>query len=177
MEEDQQKFREIRSGLSSNDTKILASTLQEVKKSGNAALIPELISLLRRTNKKEIKNQILEILNNLKTQASANELAQAIRKNKQKDLLSQLVAACWKNGMDYTEFIGDFIDIFLQYDYIMALDAFTVIENSTKHVSDDSIASIIKKLKNHVPEMDENKKVLTRELIQILQNKAQDQSE
>ena len=177
MKEDHQKFREIRSGLSSKDTKILVSTLQEVKKSGNSALIPELISLLRRTNKKEIKNQILDILNNLKTQASANELAQAIRKNKQRDLLSYLVAACWKNGLDYTEFIDDFIEIFIQYDYLLALDAFTVIENSTRNLSNIFLNSRINKLKNHVSEVDDSKKVLTRELIHILHSKKEDQSD
>ena len=177
MEEDQQKFREIRSGLSSNDTKILASTLQEVKKSGSAALIPELVRLLRRTNKKEIRHQILEILNNLKTQASATELARAVRKNKQRDLLANLVAACWKNGLDYTDFIDDFIEIFIQYDYLLALDAFTVIENSTKYLSEVSIEPRINKLSNHQPEMDENKRVLTRELIHILRTKSEEQTE
>lgn len=177
MEEKQQKFKEIRSGLSSNDTKILTSTLQEVKKSGSSVLIAELVGLLRRTNKKEVKNQILEILNNLKSQASAKELAQAIRKNKQRSLLSHLVAACWKNGLDYTEFIDDFIDVFIQHDYLIALDAFTVIENSTRYLPGDSLEPRIDRLKNHVSEMDDNKKVLTRELIYILRKKTEDQSE
>ncbi len=177
MEEDQQKFREIRSGLSSNDSKVLASTLQEVKKSGTPALIPELVRLLRRTNKKEIRNQILEILNNLKIQASATELARAVRKNKQRDLLAHLVTACWKNGLDYTDFIDDFIDIFIQYDYLLALDAFTVIENSTKYLSEVSLEPRINKLSRHEPEMDEDKKVLTRELIHILRTKSEEQTE
>ncbi|MFP4620467.1 MAG: hypothetical protein ACLFM7_04110 [Bacteroidales bacterium] len=177
MEEDKQKFREIRSGLSSNDSKVLASTLQEVQKSGTAALIPELVGLLRRTNKKEIRNQILEILNNLKTQASATELARAVRKNKQRDLLAYLVAACWKNGLDYTDFIDDFIDIFIQYDYLLALDAFTVIENSTKYLSEVSVEPRINKLSSHEPEMDDNKKRLTGELIRILRTKSEEQTE
>lgn len=177
MEEEQQKFREIRSGLTSNDTKILTSTLQEVKKSGTAALIPELVGVLRRTNKREIKNQILDILNNLKAQASATELARAVRKNKQRDLLANLVAACWKNGLDYTDFIDDFIDIFIQYDYLLALDAFTVIENSTKYLSEVSLEPRINKLASHEAEMDENKRVLTRELIHVLRTKSEEQSE
>ncbi|MCF8336327.1 MAG: hypothetical protein K9H65_06980 [Bacteroidales bacterium] len=175
MEENQQKFNELRTGLNSNDRKILADTLREVKHSGTSALIPELVRLLRRTNKKEIRDQILEILNNLKTQASANELAQAIRKNKQRNLLSYLVTACWKNGLDYTDFTDDFINIFIQYDYLLALDALTVIENSTKYLSETSLDSKINKLKDHVPEMDDSKKVLARELIHILLNKKENQ--
>ncbi len=175
MEEDyQKKFREMRSGLSSNDAKILASTLQEVKKSGTSALIPDLIGLLRRTNKKEVKSQILEILNNLKTQASAKELAKAIRTNKQKTLLSYLVAACWKNGLDYSDFIDEFIDVFVQYDYLIALDAFTVIENSTRDLSKDSLEERINKLKDRLSEMDDHKKVLTRELIHMLRKKTEE---
>jgi hypothetical protein len=148
-----------------------------VEKSGNAAIIPELVNLLRRTNKKEVINKILEIFNNIKTQGSAKELAEAVRRIEQRDLLNHLVSACWKNGLDYSDYVDDFIQVFIHYDFQLALDAFTVIENSTRSLDASRIDQRINELEYHLKEMDENKQRLTGELVRVLNAKKENLNE
>jgi len=164
-------IKEMRSGLSSRDSQIVINTLQQVSKAGSVVLIPELIELLRRTNGKEVRDHIISILNNLKYQESTPELVRAIRKEQQSDVLSLLVAACWKNGLDYSSYIDDFIDIFLESDYITALDALTVIENTTSNLEYEATQNRINKLKTYLDHTSEDKKMLILELIHVLTNK------
>jgi len=171
MEENTWNIKEIRTGLSSKDSQVVINTLQQVKNSGSPVLIPELIDLLRKTKGSEVRNQIVSILNNLKYQPSASELVKAIRQEDQPEMVSLLVAACWKNGLDYSAYIDDFIQIFLEYDYITALDALTVIENATGNLEAGATQSRITKLKSFMDQTGADKRMLIQELIHILNHK------
>ena len=171
MAENPWNIKEIRSGLWSRDTQIVLNTLQQVKNSGSPVLIPELIDLLRKNRGNEVQDQIVSILNNLKNQSSVYELVKAIRQEDQRDMVSLLVAACWKNGLDYSPYIDDFIAIFLEYDYTTALEALTVIENSTRNLEYEPTQSRISKLKTYMDQTGEDKRMLILELIHILNHK------
>ena len=171
MEENQRTIKELRSGLSSSDTSILIQTLQEVKSAGSSVLIPELVGLLRRTNSQEIRDHVTDILNHLKNQSSADELVKELRKEDEPDVVSYLIAACWKNGLDYSAYIDDFIQAFILFDYIIALDALTVIENATRNLERAATTTRINRLKQQMEQMEENKRVLVMELIHVLKNK------
>jgi len=171
MEANQHSIKELRSGLSSSDVHILIQTLQEVKSSGSPVLIPELVGLLRRTNSQEIRDHVTDILNNLKYQSSADEMVKELRKEEEPDVASYLIAACWKNGLDFSSYIDDFIEAFIRFDYIIALDALTVIENATRNLERATTTTRINRLKQHIDQMEENKRALVLELIHVLENK------
>ncbi len=171
MGEQKPNIKELRSGLSSNDANIVINTLQQVRNAGSKVLIPELVALLRNSRGSEVKTHVLTILNNLKYQSSAGELVKAIRNEQDPEVVALLVAACWKNGLDYSDYIDDFVDIFMRYDYTTALDALTVIENATRELQSAATGERIQKLKARLDESEENKKRLTMELIHTLQQK------
>ena len=171
METNQWNIKEIRSGLSSNDSRILLNTLQEVKNSGSPAVIPELVSLLRNTQLKEIRDHVVSILNHLKNQSSAEELVRQIRQESQQDVMAWLVSACWKNGLNYSDYIDDFIEVFVRSDYITALDALTVIENATENHERGATVARINRLKEHIDQVDGDKRELILELIRVLDQK------
>jgi len=171
MAENTWNIKQIRSGLSSKDSQIVINTLQQVKNSGSSVLIPELIDLLRKSDIHEVRDHLVSILNNLKYQSSVPELVQAIRQEDQSEMVSLLVAACWKNGLDYSQYIDDFIRVFLEYDYMTALDALTVIENATGSLDHASTRMRIDKLKSYMDQTGEDKRMLIRELIHILSRK------
>lgn len=164
-------IKQMRSGLSSTDSQIVINTLQQVKNAGSPVLIPELIELLRKNRGNEVGDHIIAILNNLKYQESASELVRAIRKEQQSEILSLLVAACWKNGLDYSSYVDDFVNVFLEANYLTALDALTVIENTTTNLAHDLTQSRINKLRTYLDQTGEDKKMLVLELINILTNK------
>jgi len=171
MAEQTKSIKELRNGLWSSDSRIVINTLQQVKNAGSTVLIPELAGLLRKDTGTEVTDHIAAILNNLKYQASADELVKVLREENDPEVISLLVSACWKNGLDYSAYVDDFIDLFLEYDYTTALDALTVIENATKNPDYEATRSRINRLKTNLDQTGENKRMLVYELIHILNHK------
>ncbi len=126
MAEQTKSIKELRNGLWSSDSRIVINTLQQVKNAGSTVLIPELAGLLRKDTGTEVTDHIAAILNNLKYQASADELVKVLREENDPEVISLLVSACWKNGLDYSAYVDDFIDLFLEYDYTTSLTGFEV---------------------------------------------------
>jgi hypothetical protein len=171
MSDKDQKIKELKDRLSKKDTSVLLQTLKEVKTEGNYSLIPYLIGILKDTNNPDVEKRVVDILNNINIQASAPFIAESIQKTKEKRLLEILISACWKNGLDYSDFIEVFIDKFLEMDFHIALEAFTVIENATSHVDQERTKKIIAYLKENHNQISNDKKPLFTELIFTLENR------
>ncbi len=77
-----------------------------------------------------IKRLITDFLNDLKDQASCNEIVAEIKKDIKPDTLRMLISSCWQSGLDYAGYSSDFADLFLTADYMTAIECFTVIESS-----------------------------------------------
>jgi hypothetical protein len=173
MEVNEQRIKELKEKLSKKDTKVLLQTLKEVKTEGNYSLIPYLVSILKDTNKPEVVNRIEDIFNNLNIQASVPYLVESIRETQNRDLLNLLISSCWKNGLDYSDYLDAFVDKFLKHDFDIALEAFTVIENATTNSEIGEYDRMIQVLKDHLSNVDTGKKALMEELIQIFENRKQ----
>mgnify|MGYP006292227549 CR=1 FL=1 len=173
MENNDQKIRELKERLTRKDTSVLLQTLKEVKMEGNYSLIPYLISVLKGTNNKEIQNRIIDILNNLNIQYSVPYLVESIKNTEQNDLLNILISSCWKNGLDFSDHLEVFVDKFIQYDFDVALEAFTVIENATKHTEVTECKRMIDYLNQNLEKVRNEKKVLLEELIQIFKSRTE----
>ena len=79
-----------------------------------------------------------------------------------------LVSSCWQSGLDYSEFAGDFANVFIRGDYMTALECFTVIEESVKRIPELKKKEIIKLLEKNKETTSVEKKSLTQALIAVL---------
>ena len=86
------------------------------------------------------------------------------------DQLPVLVAACWKNGLNYEEYTETFVQVFIEGDFQLAFDAFTVIDNIEKIKKQDAERCLIK-LRNAFDDINDDKKRLITELINIINDK------
>ena len=127
-----------------------------------------LFELLHNTTFPEIKKSILNLLSELKNKESVPLLIEAINNDKYLVERKELVACCWQNGLSYNEYLPLFIDLVIDHSFLIAFEAFTVIENMYGTVDDDLIdqqmAKIIKAL-NHA---DEEKAYLLNGLLTII---------
>jgi hypothetical protein len=80
-----------------------------------------------------------------------------------------ILSAVWQSGMDYSKYMDLFIQLFLQGDYLVALESFTVIEQSIEHLSDRELDEERKNLLDGLDGVSEDKKPLARELVNLLQ--------
>ncbi|MBI9053393.1 MAG: hypothetical protein JEY96_06215 [Bacteroidales bacterium] len=160
--------REIIQKLESSDEKVLLETLQKISKEGNNEILVKVIDLIEKSSSTKVRDEIIKIIENLKEQDSSKILIDAITNPKNSKELSILVSACWKNGLNYEEYLDVFIDIFVKSEFQLAFDAFTVID--TYENVDESIANInLIKLENSLEDLTDDKKALCTELINVIQ--------
>ncbi len=115
--------------LYSTDKATVINAINTLKHDGNPEYIHYLVDILKTNEDQDIHLPILSILTQLKQEASASFLVDAINNPKNEIVLEQLVNACWQNGLDYSPFLSTFTKIVIKGDYMTAFEAFTVIDN------------------------------------------------
>lgn len=162
--------KELVKNLESGSTEIILSTLKYISTDGNKEILPLVIKLLHQSQSTLIRDEIIKILEHLKDQNSVPILVHAIEDEKFTDKLSILVPACWKNGLNFEEYIETFVDVFIQSEFQLAFDAFTVIDNFNK-INDKKADLSLIKLENAIEDTKNEKKPLFNELINIIKDK------
>lgn len=109
-------------------------------------------------------------MNDLKEIETVEHLVSALKSEKYKPVRSILVSACWQNSLDYHEDAQLFADLLIYDGYTVALEAFTVIENSIGAMEDKDIVRLSAKLKLGLESADENKKALINELLLVIRS-------
>ncbi|MFO7842919.1 MAG: hypothetical protein R6V16_03840 [Bacteroidales bacterium] len=162
--------KELIKNLHSTNQEIIINTLKFISTDGNKDIMPEVIHLLQQTKSTVIKNEIIKILENLKDPNSAPKLIDAIEDEGYNGELPILVSACWKNGLNYEEYIETFVRIFIRGNFQLAFDAFTVIDNMEK-IKEKDADRCIKKLETSIEDISNDKRQLFNELTTIIKDK------
>lgn len=159
--------RQIEALRSGNRTAILTS-LKEVRTEGQVAVIPELFNLLLDQEDDQILMETRNILNDLKDPRAAEMLAGAINQSSYEEIRSTLVAACWQNGLSYGEYLEAFVEAAIDGDYMTAIEAFTVIEGAIGEVEQVRREKAIRRIRDRMTDVDEQKRILLAELIKVI---------
>lgn len=162
--------KEQKSILRSGNLKAVISTLEEIREGGSISLLSEVLELMATNENEEIAKLCYELICDIKDENAKFLLVEAIKNDGYRHIKSQLVAACWQNGMDYHEDVQLFAQILLNDDYITAIEAFTVIENSIGQLNDSTIIDLNATLTKGSVNADDQKSVLIRELITAIKN-------
>lgn len=174
MEENRQKINEIKKELKSTDKSNALKAIEQIKEDKLEILIPDLIELFVDTEDTDILEKLNKIFEKTKSDKFVKNIEYAFEnmEDTYSDKLSWLVASCWKNGLDYSGIPEKFIQIFIKHDYEIAFEALTVIDSSMDYLNKEKIEPLIDQLKTNIQNFSEKKEILTRELISILENKA-----
>lgn len=164
----QKKDDKIISELHSQDSVNVIDAIQGLRDGGNAEYIPVLVELLHSTENKEIEQKILTLLSDLKDIDVIPELVNAIQNKKYGNELRELTAICWENGLDFSQYLGIFVDLVIEEEFEVALEAFTVIENMAGVISDSDKQTQIEKIEKAMDRVDEMKKNFLNDLIKII---------
>jgi hypothetical protein len=166
-----------------SDKKI--KSLNEILNKDNNIVITEAIELLRqekpfagaiglltayydKTDDFSIRKTITGFINDLKDQSVCQEVIEEIRKQWKPDTISMLVSSCWQSGLNYSDFSLDLAKVFLEGDYITAIECLTVIEESIQNLNKATRDKILKMLEESPVTQITEKKELMLELISIL---------
>ena len=158
----------ILKGLHSADADKVIETLEELRAVGKSSDIPILAELLHTSQEKEIKSKITSLFANLKEKESVPYIIEAINNQRYAPELRQLISSCWENGLDFTNYLSLFVDLLIEGDFLVALEAFTVITNMSETIDQQMIDTEIEKLDQAMKTTAEEKKVLMLDVIDFL---------
>lgn len=139
MEELKKAEKELMDSLRSSEPEIVLEALQKVRKSGNCRILPSILQLLHDTDESNVEAKIIELLFDLKEQSCAPILIEAIKNEKLEYYHNFFIAAFWQSSLDGAEFLSEFVKAAVKGDYMVALEALTVIENLDSSFSEEEI--------------------------------------
>ena len=160
--------KKIITNIKSTDPVLVLETIGKIRESGNSYILAELIELLHNTKHSEIKKSILNLLSELKNKDSVPILIASIKNERYLNELKDLVTCCWQNGMSYNEYLTVFIDLVIHHEFLIAFEAFTVIENIYGKIEDEIIEPEIVKINEALINSDEQKVHLLNGLLTII---------
>lgn len=131
-------------------------------------VISLLASFYNSTDDFQIRKAIEEFFNNLKDKAVAEEVIIELRKQLKPDTLCMLVSSCWQSGLDYSDYVLDFAEVFLRGDYVTAFECLTVIEESVDDLSSSKKDEVLAFLEKFPVSPGSEKAALSSELLLIL---------
>ena len=159
--------KDIIKNLNSSNTDTVLKTLKFISQQGNKDVLINVIELLNTSSDDLIKNEIIKILENLKEQECVEIIVDSINNKRLKNILSDLISSSWKNGLSYEEYVESFVDVFINSDFQLAFDAFTVIDHF-ENIDPAKADICVVKLNNTVENSKKDKRPLYHELINVI---------
>ncbi len=117
--------KELESSTSDNIVKIIKELRKEEPFPGIILLLADFHS---RTDSTDVSKEIEKFFNDIKDQTLAPEIIISIDQSESDQTRCALISACWQSGLDYGDYIEQFVDYSIKGDYLTALESFTVIE-------------------------------------------------
>lgn len=153
-------------GIDKEDEGVITeeSTKKEVKQDDK---IDSIISLLTDPEHKSVKEQTLL---NLKNDKKGDVLLLAIASPKSKEVRNKLVAACWESEIDFSKYLPFFILLALDTDYLVSIEAMTVITTMEGPFDEEKVKEGIEKVKTTQKSIKSEKVVLLNDLIDTLES-------
>ncbi len=127
-----EKYEEIklRNQLHSNDPNEIKEALVVLRDTGNEIFIDVLAGILCNTDNHEIYTLILKIFDDLKNKNAVPEIVKVLKDKSYEKEKRNLVSSCWKSGLNFSEDLDVFFEIFVKDDFSTAFEAYTVLETN-----------------------------------------------
>jgi predicted DNA-binding protein len=159
--------------------------LEDLLKKNDPALINRAIEMLREEEPFEgaiallascydeneaplIRRAIENFMNDIKDQSLRPEIIEEIKKDFKPETKTMLVSSCWQSRLDYSGFSYDLASAFLNNSYSVAVECFTVIEESIPMMDTKAKNKIVELIKVNQPDGD-IKRSLADQLLSLLE--------
>jgi len=162
---------ELLKQLESKDQVLVIKALDKLEKVANINDLPSIIGVMAGLTESILVNHFTNFLSNIRSTGAPVVMAQFLADPSYAKIRTELARACWESQLDYSPYLLLFARLFIAGDFMLALEAFSVIESACQErsVSKKVITEISILIKNSLPDQPEAKQSLTRELIFILE--------
>ena len=153
----QERFiNQLKEDLSSSNDTVIKKALIKTRAKGNEQLIEPLIDLYSKTENLKIKEEIKSILSELKNIDILEFLLPQLNEgtNEVKELI---LFSIWSSGIDMTDHIPVLIEASCSGNYMVILEALTVLENLEGPFNEDDLFQANTLLQQHLYELEDSK--------------------
>jgi hypothetical protein len=126
--------------------------------------------MIRKETPQNIRSEIMNLLGEIKSQEAVPVIVSSLESIDFGDFLPGFVAACWQSGLDFSQHLPVFVKLFVHSDYVTAIEAFTVLEESFPNASDQARTECIRYLRKSEGLVADDKLALFRELVKVMEN-------
>ena len=162
------KYKDAIKKITSTDELIVAEGIKILRDSGRPDTVNIVVDILNESKNEIVSKECIHFLNDIKDQKAAEFLVKAIENKKYKSILKDLVSCAWQNDLDFSHLLETFADVALNEEYIIAYEAFSVIENNI-HKADEVMMNILsEKIKKGLGEAKKEKQPMLKELLDVI---------
>lgn len=157
--------------LESKDPNVVLKALNKLERAANINDLPSIIRVMAGTKDTKLLNAFASFLSNVRSKGAPAIMAMYLADPNYSGIRTELARACWESQLDYSPYLILFARLFIAGDFLLALEAFSVIESTCmeRTVSKTLISEISMLIKSSLPDQPETKQRLTRELILVLE--------
>jgi hypothetical protein len=163
-------MQELLKGLNSPDEVTVAQTLEKLRIHGNNEVLPALFALLFSGRMESLKDEIINLMNDVKDPGAVKVYMDAVKMYYGKPHYSDLISACWQCGLDFSEYIDQFIELVLDEDYYISLEAFSVIEENVTNLNSQQRSARLEFIRSKLDFLSPEKRLLVNEVCSLLSN-------
>jgi predicted DNA-binding protein len=166
----EQKYKELKEILNKDNNTIITEALESLREDQPfEGAIGLLAKHYNKSSDISIKRMIEGFMNDLKDQSVRQEVVDEIRKPWKSATISMLVSSCWQSGLDYSGYTNDIVKIYMNGDYVTAIECLTVIEENIGKLGDKEKDEIVRSLQQGPVVSAHEKRELTLELLSLLE--------
>lgn len=162
------KLSRLKTAIKSGNPELIDHALEEIKERGDLSYISPLVQFLHQSYPAEIKQDIYRLFSDLKLENAVDLLIMEMEQEKDPDILEQLVASCWQNGLNYSKHLPYFVGLILDQEFQIAFEAFTVVENMYGKIEGDTEHMLLEKIEKALPTAEQSKQYLLKGLLDII---------
>ena len=138
--------------FTSKDLDKQIAAVQAMKIHGNETVIDALVKELSTTKHSELKEEIIELLNNTKSSLVPAKIVACLENKNYANCRQILLSTIWNSGLDYREFLPRILSVTLQGDMMEALECVTIVENFEGVPEDEELNESLVILGNYLSE-------------------------
>jgi HEAT repeat protein len=166
MNTQQKVINQIKADLSSDNSSIISKALVKTKAKGNEELIEPLVELYKTTKDLKLKQEVKNIFSELKNKDCVDFLLPHLMQDNQ-EVKELVLFSMWSSGIDMTDYIVELIEYSCDGEYMVILEALTVLENLDGPFNDEDLFQGSTIIQEKIYESKDDKK---KELLQSMSN-------
>lgn len=168
MIKEDKRYNNIIKELGSDDSNKQINAIKQLRKHGKPESIHNIITVLKDTENETVRASALNFLFDLKDVGAVDTLVDAIKNEPNTAIKAYLLSSIWQSGLDASNHLNFFIDQAIKNDYLVCLEALTIVENFDTSFNEDEVNNAKLDLNEAIEQDASEKRNLLMSLLQVV---------